>query len=101
MPTTDDPRDPRLTHGVDSEPTEQAEVYLVLSEQERNKGFVRPYRDSYVHDACGVLTRMGSNIAETYAREPKFYGSTWCVGCQMHLPVSEFHWDGSEDLVGS
>lgn len=46
---TDDRNDPRLTRGVDDKPGPQAEVYLVLSEEERAKGFVRPYRDAYVH----------------------------------------------------
>lgn len=49
MSLTDDPNDPRLTHGSDTKPTPQAEVYLVLSEEERAKGFVRPYRDAYRH----------------------------------------------------
>jgi hypothetical protein len=34
-----DPNDPRLTHGVDQEQVPQADVYLVLSEAERAKGF--------------------------------------------------------------
>ncbi len=53
-----------------------------------------------VDSGCGVETRMGLAIAETYARNPSFYGSTYCIGCSMHLPVSEFRWeDGSQ--VGS
>jgi hypothetical protein len=47
--TTDDRNDPRLTHGVDDEPVSMADVYLVLSDEERAKGFVRPVRRSYVH----------------------------------------------------
>jgi hypothetical protein len=97
---TEDPNDPRLTHGADSEPTDMAEVYLVLSEEERKKGFVRPVRRSYVHDICGGATRMGEALAETYAREPKFYGATYCVHCRMHKPVSEFHWEDGT-IVGS
>lgn len=46
---TTDPNDPRLGHGSDSEPGPQNETYLVLSEEERAKGFVRPYRAVYVH----------------------------------------------------
>lgn len=38
---------------------------------------------------CGTITTMSTAIAETYAREPGFYGSTYCVGCKMHLPVGE------------
>jgi hypothetical protein len=91
-----DPSDPRLGHGADAGVTPQHEAYLVLSEDERKKGFVRPVRRSYVHDACGRSTRMSDELAETYARDPSFYGATYCVGCQKHLPVAEFVWeDGS------
>lgn len=93
MGTTSDPNDPRLSRGVDTEPTEMAETYLVLSEEERARGFVRPLRNAYVHRTCGVVTLMAPAIAETYATNPKFYGATWCVSCKMHLPVSEFVWD--------
>lgn len=89
---TSDPNDPDLTRGPDTEPTDQAPAYLVLSEPERAKGFTRPYRDAYIHETCGSLTTMSSEIAETYARDPHFYGSTYCVGCRMHLPVGEFWW---------
>jgi len=152
MSHTTDREDPRLTRGSDSEPTKQAEVYLVLSEEERAKGFVRPVRAEYRHvglrpnfplrdltdeenerygDAgyvkyeeypkgrypgcvtgrfwtqeeldtkgCGGVTKMSLPLAETYAREPKFYGATYCVHCRMHRPVAEFEWmDGTK--VGS
>jgi hypothetical protein len=49
MPTTTDPNDPRLVRGQDTEPRPQNEVYLVLSEEERAKGFVRPLRRAYKH----------------------------------------------------
>lgn len=97
---TDDPRDPRLTHGVDDAPAPQAGAYLVLSDEERAKGFVRPVRRTYFHQACGTNTTMSQAIAETYAREPGFYGATYCVGCHRHLPVGEagdFTWtDGTK-----
>lgn len=99
MGLTDDRNHPELTHGVDSEPTEQAKIYLVLSEAERAAGFVRPVRQSYMHSSCGTHTFMAVAIAETYAKEPGFYGSTWCCGCRMHLPVGihgDFFWlDGN------
>jgi hypothetical protein len=54
---------------------------------------------------CGALTTMSQVIAETYARDPGFYGATYCVGCNKHLPVGangEFVWDdGSDELVGT
>lgn len=66
MTTTSDRNDPRLTRGADDEPVEMAEVYLVLSDAERAKGFVRPVRTSYRHETCGAVTTMGAAIAETY-----------------------------------
>ena len=101
MSLTIDPNDPELTHGVDNEPVEQAKKYLVLSKEERKKGFVRPFRNKYVHTTCGVETHMGDELSETYARDPKFYGATYCVGCRMHRPVSEFTWSADGEVVGS
>ena len=98
---TTDSSDPRLGRGVDETPVPQNEVYLVLSEEERAKGFVRPVRQEYIHTVCGSKTHMGIALSETYARNPKFYGSTYCVHCQMHKPVDEFVWDGTNERVGS
>lgn len=96
-PLTDDPNDPRLTRGVDKTGGhEQNEVYLVLSDEERAKGFVRPVRRTYLHLVCGGATTMGQKLAETYARDPKFYGATFCVHCGGHFAVGEdgeFVWD--------
>lgn len=101
MSLTTDPADPRLGHGVDAKPVPQNAAYLVLSEEERAEGFVRPVRRSYVHVGCGTVTTMGRALAETYARDPSFYGSTYCVHCSMHKPVAEFRWDGTDEVVGS
>lgn len=98
---TNDPSDPRLTRGHDDTPVPQASVYLVLSEEERGKGFVRPYRDAYKHLTCGAITTMGRALSETYARDPKFYGGTYCAACRMHRPVSEFVWEEDGQVVGS
>lgn len=101
---TNDPNDPELTRGVDEEQVPQASVYLTLSEEERAKGFVRPVRRGYIHLPCRGLTTMSQEIAETYARKPDFYGSTYCVHCSKHLPVGangEFVWDGTNEKVGT
>lgn len=113
---TTDPQDPRLGHGSNDAPVPQNEAYLVLSEEERAKGFVRPVRTRYIHDprlgGCGAVTTMSLPIADTYARQPNYYGATYCVGCQMHRPVGpngEFVWDrpredtplGEQDKVGT
>jgi hypothetical protein len=155
---TTDPTHEKLGHGTDEEPVEQNEVYLVLSDEERAKGFVRPYRDAYIHNGnpattytelekpeksmvdsdpyvaifdikdakgnhvggryvtqsefqrykktgflggCGGETKMNRAISETYATNPSFYGSTYCVHCKMHLPVAEFTWTEDGKVVGS
>jgi hypothetical protein len=88
-----DPNDPRLKRGSDAAPVAQNAAYLVLSEEDRKRGFLLPIRAQYKHLKCGTVTRMSAPIAETYARDPWFYGSTYCVGCQMHRPLEEFTWE--------
>lgn len=83
-------------------PDGQQRDYLALSEEERAKGFVRPYRDAYRHLTCGRITTMSRPLAETYARQPAFYSGTFCSTCRAHFPVGEsgqFTWyemDGTE-----
>lgn len=135
----------------------QQKNYIVLTEEERAKGFVRPVRRSYRHvgrpkpkyamrqlsdvekerhadcgyvfyemypkselpacgrywtqaeldsidKGCGTVTTMGLALAETYSRDPKFYGATFCAHCGKHLPVGaegEFVWDGTDERVGT
>ncbi len=109
MGITSDRSDPGLR---EKDETGMQKSYLVLSDAERKMGFVRPVRTSYVHLTCGAVTTMSQAIAETYARNPGFYGGTFCVSCRDHFPVGEageFAWDrprkdtplGTSDKVGS
>src|SRR5579859_2881136 len=85
-------------------PNGQQEAYVVLAEEERAKGFVRPVRQSYRHLKCGTITTMARTIAETYARQPTFYSGTFCVCCGGHFPIGasgEFVWDGTDEKVGT
>lgn len=83
----------------------QQKGYVILSAEERAKGFVRPVRRSYIHLKCNSTTTMGQSIAETYARDPKFYSGTFCVTCGDHFPVGpdgEFVWlDAPDEKVGT
>ena len=129
----------------------QNEAYLVLSDEERAKGFVRPVRTSYRHvgeqpkhalraltddertrhagqnyvafeaypssegpvtgrywtqarldlKVCGTTTTMAQPLAETYARDPKFYGATFCCACRAHFPVAEFRWEPDGTVLGT
>lgn len=82
--------------------TGQQKGYIVLTEAERSKGYVRPFRDAYRHAKCGAITTMSRDIAATYARDPYFYSGTFCTTCRGHFPIGEngeFTWyemDGSE-----
>jgi hypothetical protein len=154
MSLTTDPNHPDIKRGrADEAPVPQNKVYLVLSEEERGKGFVRPYRDAYRHvgekpvnelrdlteeehqrynversdgyvkfepypeerrpvtgrfwtqaqidrKACGTVTTMGRALSETYARDPSFYGATYCCTCAMHRPVAEFVWIEANGVDG-
>jgi hypothetical protein len=89
------PHDRRDEADTTTGPDGQQKDYIVLSDAERAKGFVRPVRRSYLHLTCGTQTTMGQAIAETYARDPSFYGGTFCVACRAHFPVGpdgEFVW---------
>lgn len=79
----------------------QQESYLVLSAEERSKGFVMPVRRTYRHITCRQNTSMSRDIAETYARNPKFYGGTFCTNCGTHFQLVEngipqFVWVGDD-----
>ena len=79
----------------------QQKGYVVLSQEERDKGFVRPVRDAYIHTKCGIETIMAMSLAETYAREPSFYNGTFCAGCKKHFPLCDFLWSDTDEQVGS
>lgn len=103
MGLTTDRNDPDL-HKTDA--SGQQKVYLVLSEEERKKGFVRPVRNKYIHLKCGTETTMGMALSETYARDPKFYGATFCCGCGIHIHLKteegwQFEWSRDGEPVGS
>lgn len=116
-PTIQMPENPRttLTDGTQVYPEHrsiikegerkgQQEGYVVLAEEERAKGFVRPVRRSYRHLKCSGVTTMGQTLAETYARQPSFYSGTFCCHCNTHFPVGEkgeFVWTGTDEKVGT
>jgi hypothetical protein len=103
MGTTSDRNDPDLTHGIDETPVNQAKRYLI-SDGDLSKGYIRPLRFSYIHTSCGETTIMAQSIAATYAKNPSFYGATYCTHCRMHRPVGEdgeFVWSDGGEKVGT
>lgn len=66
---------------------------------EQNPHIGRYWTTQQLNSGCGTVTTMGRAIAETYARDPKYYGATFCCGCGTHLPVGqhgEFVWMDSK-----
>jgi hypothetical protein len=64
----------------------------------------RYWTEAQLNSGCGVVTTMAVALAETYARDPKFYGATFCCGCGTHLPVGEmgeFVWEPDGVRVGT
>lgn len=55
---------------------------------------------------CGATTTMSRALAETWARDVTYYGSTFCCRCRAHFPVAEFIWElnarqETREIVGS
>lgn len=78
--------------------------HYVLCPEDRAKGYVEPYRDSYIHETCGTRTTMPRACAETYAVQPEYYGRTFCCHCGDYFsvgPDGEFVWDGTTQKVGT
>ena len=66
--------------------------------------YVRPVRDRYKCLICGVVTTMPKLCAETYAKKPDYYGTTWCCGCRGYFLVGEngnFVWLDDNTKVGT
>jgi hypothetical protein len=94
-------RDPDEVRAEQTQETGQYNDYVILCDEDRAKGFVRPYRDSYKHTVCGGITTMGRKLSETYAVNPSFYSGTFCTRCNKHFPVGEFVWTVDGKIVGS
>ena len=88
MTLVTDPKDPRLTrYAGPEEPAPQAEVYLVLSEGERSKGWVRPLRSTYRHVGAPGPKHP---LRDLTADEEKRYGGIRYVKFEEYLrePIS-------------
>lgn len=77
------------------------EGYIAFEEYVPPQGSVvgRFWTEAQLKTGCGQRTSMSDSIAETYARDPKFYGSTFCSYCRVHKPVGEFVWVNAEGRV--
>ncbi len=65
--------------------------------------WTQPELDS-INKGCGTITNMPRSIAETYAKQPGFYGSTFCCGCSDYIRVGrngEFVWLDDGTRVGT
>lgn len=85
MSLTTDPHDPRLGHGADDGPGPQNAAYLVLSEAERAKGFVRPLRLSYRHVG---IPAAGNPLRDLTDREQERYAGNGYVKYEEYAPAN-------------
>lgn len=110
-------RDKYVHRGIEAPKYELRD--LTPEEQERHKGHDYVKYEAYpewhplagqfwtqerldnIDGGCGTLTRMAYSIAQTYAKDPTYYGKTFCAHCRVHLPVAEFTWNNSQERVGS
>lgn len=76
------------------------ETYPEDSPEGKDGKVGRFWTPELLSSGCMTETTMSRTIAETYAKDPNFYGGTFCCKCKTHLPVEQFEWeDGSK--VGS
>lgn len=74
-------------------------VYEKYPDGDRIDG--RFWTQEQLSSGCGAVTTMGHILAETYARDPKFYTGTFCATCKKHFALAEFKWDGTDIIVGT
>jgi hypothetical protein len=98
MSLTDDPNDPRLTRGA-TRPTRRTATRPRCTSCSPRTSAPRASSGRYAGRtgtrSAATVTTMGQALAETYARNPGFYGATYCVHCGQHRPVGadgEFYW---------
>jgi hypothetical protein len=67
-----------------------------LTEDEKKAGLIRPLRRKYIHFHCGKVSTlqppkpgMTLDTAETFAKDPAFFGSMLCQNCGMHFRCVE------------
>lgn len=61
----------------------------------------RYWTRAQLDSGCGTETTMPLPLAETIARDPSFYGATFCAGGCGYRAVEEFVWTDDETRVGS
>lgn len=99
----------RPKHALRDLTVEEVEQYLSFGyakyeeypEPRQSSAIGRFWTERELNSGCGSRTTMGRALSETYARNPKFYGSTFCCACNDHFRVEEFVWDGTNERVGS
>jgi len=72
--------------------TGQQKGYVVLTAEERAKGFVKPVRGIVYPQGLRLPDEYGTALAETYARNPWFLQRHVCCACGAHFDLNQFHW---------
>jgi len=64
----------------------------------------RPVRRDYLHSICGGVTTAPVQCAETMARDPSYYTSTFCCTCRSYFSIGaagNFTWCDDGTKVGT
>jgi len=80
--------------------------YIFFEKYPENESSItgRFWTKEQLESGCNGNTTMNISIAETYARNPEFYGATFCSHCKKHFPVGEegeFVWEETNEKVGT
>lgn len=97
MSWADQPRD--VCGRFTSRPIKKATY--ILTDKERDRGYVRPVRQTYTHKKCGKDTMLAIALAQGFAGDLSFLREAYCTTCGKHFPVSDFLWEETEEEVGS
>ncbi len=90
----------KRTH-LEKKPDGQQTDYATLPPEDRLEGDLTGVPTVYVHQQCGAATGMPDEIVRSYIKNPFLYmsDSTFCTGCEKHVPIGECIWaDTGENL---
>jgi len=70
-----------------------------LRDSEKAAGLIRPLRNVHRHMVCGNISKIELDLAVLLAKNPRAFTGLRCLYCGFR-PITEFCWDGGNELVG-
>lgn len=85
---------------VEESPKVQTGEDVPLSESDKERGFVRPFRSAVLHVPSKGVYTLGDGVAADLATDPKSHKKLGFPGLGER-PVGEFIWQADKTKVGS